>query len=646
MKISRKLSQQGLFKVKRRLANLGWKIYGDRAALEASKILEPKEEWKEGGPYAYGSSLKTWENFLARKPIKERTFNTFCSVLAIDPNDVARDRDKVTPNLGEVDLVQAPDLETFYGREQELVDLKKWILENRCRLISIIGFAGIGKTQLSLKLARQVGDEFEYIIWRKLYDTLPLESLLKELIKFVSDGEETELASTTGGLTQQLLRYLNEQRCLVVLDNIESVCQSGDPAGGYQEKYEDFFRRIGSSKHLSCVLLTSRVKFSYLEMMEGLRSVRSLKLQGLDTEAGRKVFQNIAPKLDGNFQEAREKDWQHLISSYQGNPLALEVAARHVFKIYGGNLAQFLEHDLRMLEGIKQLFNWHFGSLTADEKTVIYWLALNREGILIDELREYLVFDREKRLLPQTLEDLDRKIPIEKSGDRLTLHSLLMEYTTERAIEKVCQELTSGKLQLFNSHALIQASAKDYIKDEQIRLILQPIIDHLRESFGLEQNYLENQLLQLLKNLNRKIPGYTVGNLINLMQCAGIPINGYDFSGMTIWSADFDINLPKVNFAGCKFARCSFAQNFKQVSAIAFHPQQESIAVADHYGVIRLFSRCGQIDLVLREKDYVEITDLTFSPEGKLLASSNTEDKVKLWDLDTGELSSFSIRRR
>ena len=649
MKISRKVSQQGLFKIKSAIAHRGWKIYSDRVSLEASKILEPKEKWQEGGPYAYGCSQKTWENFLAGKPIRERPFKAFCSVLGINPDEVAQD--EVTRNLVKIHWGQAPYiekfLETFYGREQELANSKRWIVENRCRLISIVGFAGIGKTQLSLKLARQVEEEFEYLIWRKLYDTLPFESLLKELIKFVSDGRETELATTTEGLITQLLRYLKERRCLLIFDEIESIGH-GNRAGSYREEYEDFFRRIGSSKHSSCVLLTSRVKFSSLERMERIYSdvVRSLEIKGLDTEAGRKICQDIVQKSNCEFQ-GTEEDWQHLISYYKGNPLALQIVAIHIHKMYSGNLTQFLEHDLRVLQDIEQLFNWHFESLTADEKTIIYWLALNREGVSMDELRKYLVFPREKRLLPQTLEDLDRKIPIEKSGDRFTLHSLLMEYITERAIEKVCEELTSGKLELFNSHALIQASAKDYIKDEQIRLILKPIIARLIEYFGLEsQNSLENRLPQLLENLNRAIPGYTAGNLINLMHYASIPIEGYGFSGMTIWEADLNINLQHVNFAGCKFARCSFIKNFNRVSAIAFHPLKELIAVADDFGDIRLLSFDGQTNSILSSKNDTLVNDLAFSPDGKFIASYSVGCTLNIWDIDTEKLHQTFTRKQ
>lgn len=146
----------------------------------------------------------------------------------------------------------------------------------------------------------------------------------------------------------------------------------------------------------------------------------------------------------------------------------------------------------------------------------------------------------------------------------LSLQPVLIEYISERAINRVCQELESGKLQLFNSHALIKASAKDYVKDSQIRLILQPIIDRLKDTLGLEwENSLENCLSKLLSSINRQIPGYTAGNLINLMRYGGIDLKGYDFSQLTIWQADLQgINLHRVSFTGCEFAKSSLNQDF------------------------------------------------------------------------------------
>ena len=599
--------------------------------LEEVDILEDTRDNKNIKYWDFQLKLKVKVIQGEKEKDIEENLNYVREKIRLPSNQLSSPQENKVADYPKIDWGQAPDLETFHGREQELAEFKKWIINKQCRLISIVGFAGIGKTKLSLKLARQVQEKFEYIIWRRLYDRLPLESLLKELIKFVSDGRETELATTTEGLTEQLLHYLQERRCLIILDEVESIEQSD-----YQEKYKDFFHYIGTRKHLSCLLLTSRVK---LKRMEGISdAVRSLELSGLDLEAGRKIFQDIEQESNGKFQ-GTEEDRSRLISLYEGNPLVLETVGRHIHDMYDGNLAKFLEQDLRVLRNVKKLFNWHFKYLTTDEQTVLYWLALNREGISMDELREYLVSTKErKKYLPQTLEDLKGKIPVEKSGDRFTIHPLLMEYVTERVIEKVHEELISRQLKLFNTHPLIQASAKDYIKEDQIRLILQPIIDRLKESCGLEpRNSLKNRLPQLLKNLNREIDGYRAGNLINLMRYAGIDLSGMNFSGMTVWEADLqDVDLYGVNFTYCEFGNCSFSQIIDSPHAIALYPKQDLIAVADRINGIGLYRlEDWQLDLNLDQSE--ETRELAFSPDGNFIVSISGGRTVKVWHTDTGE---------
>ncbi len=147
-----------------------------------------------------------------------------------------------------------------------------------------------------------------------------------------------------------------------------------------------------------------------------------------------------------------------------------------------------------------------------------------------------------------------------------------------------------GKTDLFNSHALIKASAKDYVKDSQIRLILQPIIDRLNEMSLESQDSLKNRLHQLLSDSNRQLPGYTAGNLLNLMRYAGIDLSGCDFSQLTIWQADLqDFELHRVNFAGCQFANCSLTQDFGGIHAIALSPDGEILAGGDSQGKIHLY---------------------------------------------------------
>src|SRR5437667_157036 len=92
----------------------------------------------------------------------------------------------------------------------------------------------------------------------------------------------------------QLLARLQARRCLLVLDNLETLLQSGDRAGNYLAGYEGYGRLIGrlaESAYQSCVLLTSREKPRELEPLEGVRSpVRSLRLAGVDEQAARELL--------------------------------------------------------------------------------------------------------------------------------------------------------------------------------------------------------------------------------------------------------------------------------------------------------------------------------------------------------------------
>lgn len=186
------------------------------------------------------------------------------------------------------DWGEAIDVSVFYGRTEELATLETWIQTDHCRLVAVLGMGGIGKTALAVKIAQQLQEQFEYIIWRSLRNAPPLETLLGELVSFLSGGKESKPE------IRLLLQCLRSSRSLIILDNVETILRSGECAGQYRTGYENYgqlFRLIGETAHSSCLILTSREKPVEVAALEGIElSVRSLPLKG-SPEAAQKLIQ-------------------------------------------------------------------------------------------------------------------------------------------------------------------------------------------------------------------------------------------------------------------------------------------------------------------------------------------------------------------
>ncbi|RCJ40305.1 hypothetical protein A6769_02760 [Nostoc punctiforme NIES-2108] len=593
---------------------------------------------------------------------------------------------------------EAPDVSVFYGRTQELQQLEKWIISDRCRLITLIGLGGIGKTTLSVKLAQKLREHFDYVIWQSLLNAPPLLEMLATLVQFLSNGEETDLPKNIPYRINRLLEYLRSSRCLVVIDNAESIFQGGNYAGLYREDYEGYgelFRQIGEVNHQSCLLLTSREKpqeLAAIESSQGL--VRSLQITGLTISEIQEIFRGkgVIGGIDA--------DWEKLIINYAGNPLYFKIIATTVLDLFNGNISEFISQDPGVFGNIRLLMEQQFQRLTELEQSLIYWLAINREPVGITELKDDILDSSTTSKLLETIESLLRRSLIEKAtpsliskhGNCFTLQPVVMEYVTMKFIDRVCQELVKGadfsrdlenlspnlsparrealnsppslvgkgagglgsalafphdvksqvkgEVSLFKSFALIKATSPDYVKDCQIRLILKPIINNLCLLLG-NSSQITAQLTNIINQFRGQSPyitGYMAGNTINLLGQLSAKISNQDFSHLTIWQADLqNYILNHVNFENSNFAKSVFTETFGIIFGLAFSPDDALLATGSIDGEICLW-RWRENQQLLNFQGHSNIVmSLAFSPDGQKLASTSVDRTVKLWDVATGE---------
>ncbi|MEH2119623.1 NB-ARC domain-containing protein [Nostoc sp.] len=542
----------------------------------------------------------------------------------------------------------------FYGRTEELTTLEQWILNEHCQLVALLGIGGIGKTALSVKLAQKIQDNFEYVIWRSLREAPPVRIILSNLIQFLSDEQETEgnLPESFSDRLSRLLYYLQNYRCLVILDNAESILRSGSRAGLYREGYEEYgelLRRVGEATHQSCLVLTSREKPREVALLEGQAlPVRSFPLSGLKVAEGQEIL-----KLKG--LSAAEDECKVMIERYAGNPLALKIVATTIQDVFNGNVTGFLQQDTSVFGDIRDILEQQFERLSDLEKDIMYWLAINREPITLSELREDIVSPVPQAKLLEALESLGRRsliekaslpeaLPtptlIEKSEALFTLQPVVMEYMTSRLIEQVCEEIVTQNIDLFRCHALMKVTGKDYVKDIQVRLILKPVIDGLLHDLRSKKN-IESQLTQILARLREESPlepGYTAGNILNLLCHLETDLSGYDFSYLTVWQADLcNVSLHNVNLTHANLSKCVFAETLGGIHSVTFSPDGKLLATGDTNNEIRLYQVADGKQLLICKGHKGWIWPVTFSPDGRILASGSDDQTVKLWDISSGQ---------
>lgn len=335
----------------------------------------------------------------------------------------------------------APEVVGFCGYSTELETLQQWISNKHCRLITLLGMEGIGKTWLAAKLAEQIQHEFKIVIWRSLRPIsrsrapLPFNAFLDGLIRHLNPHPRSETAEPIAARVEQLIDLLKHIPCLLVLDNIESVLQrpatfSSPVNSSIQqddyEAYESLLKHLGQGRHQSRIILTSRTEPQPLRFMENTSGIRFLTLPGLKVGDIQPIF-----KDKGRFQEA-STHWSRLVDYYSGNPMILGIVARTIQRLFNGSIAEFLHQDTLLFNDLREFLAQQLKNISEPEQAIMNALAIQDLPLSCSDLRSHVSSSVPTLDLLEVLKSLEVRSLIERQSDRLFLRPLFKDYLKEK----------------------------------------------------------------------------------------------------------------------------------------------------------------------------------------------------------------------
>lgn len=256
-----------------------------------------------------------------------------------------------------MNLTLAPKIINFYDRKEEIKFIESWIFEQNIRLISILGFSGIGKSTLVKNFIDSHLKKFEVIIWKKSSDPKPLNLLIDDVLKDLHP--QFEAKGSIDDKLKELFNIFREHKCLIVLDDIHNIFAERQFSGHYQtayQSYQTFFTLIAETEHQSHVILISREKCSEMDYVDDeLYSIRFLELMGLRSTS---FFKKPLVNQDLCLQ---------LIDLHEGNPFYLKEISLLIKDVFDNQIEEFFsgvmnEHTLPIITNtmrsyLEQLLN-------------------------------------------------------------------------------------------------------------------------------------------------------------------------------------------------------------------------------------------------------------------------------------------------
>ena len=192
----------------------------------------------------------------------------------------------------------------FVGREAVLSKIAGRIRDPGCRLLTLVGPGGSGKTRLALEVGAGLVDDFEHGVF--FVSLAPLRS-----VESIEPTVASALGISFSGPAeprQQLLAYLREKSLLLILDNFEHLLPPSNPPDVGEEKASGLVTDILKTAPQVKILTTSRARLKVQGEqpfpVAGMNYPRTIAsgLAGAGQYSALKLFTASARRADPSFE--------------------------------------------------------------------------------------------------------------------------------------------------------------------------------------------------------------------------------------------------------------------------------------------------------------------------------------------------------
>lgn len=325
----------------------------------------------------------------------------------------------------------ATTLTPFIGRSKEIDEIGRLMEDPSCRLLTLVGQGGIGKTRLAMEVASRQQAAFPDGIF---FVALTSLNRVDDILTAITEAMPFHLRQDNRAPREQFFAYLHEKqakRLLLILDNFEHLLPG-----------VDIVSEILAATTGLKILVTSRealnLQEEWVRPIHGLAYPDHVNGQPLEDYSAVQLFVDRARRIRGDFDLAREsRSVVQICQLVEGMPLAIELAVGWLKTLQPADIAREIQQNMDILatrvrniperhRSIRSIFahSWHL--MSDDEREVFQKLSLFRGGFTREAAQAVTGTSL------QTLAALvDKSLIRLRETGRYDVHELMRQYGAE-----------------------------------------------------------------------------------------------------------------------------------------------------------------------------------------------------------------------